>query len=87
MVFWQVTVGRTVSGADRFNPCSFRFHHLGRQGDMCSQREVVFFQSQVVKVTKNDFFGWHVPWFVHHDVFLAQETFLHHPLVAEELRP
>lgn len=28
MVFWQVTVGRTVSGADRFKPCSLRFHHL-----------------------------------------------------------
>lgn len=28
MVFWHVTVGSTVSGAERFRLCNFRFHHL-----------------------------------------------------------
>lgn len=28
MVCWQVTVGWTVRGADRFKVCSFKFHHL-----------------------------------------------------------
>lgn len=31
MVCWQLTVGRTVSGADRFRLCTFRFHHLAEQ--------------------------------------------------------
>lgn len=32
-------------------------------------------------------FWWHIPRFVHHDVLLAQEALLHHPLVAQELGP
>lgn len=32
-------------------------------------------------------FSWHAPWFVHHDVLLAQEALLDHPLVTQELGP
>lgn len=82
MVFWQVTVGRTVSGADRFRPCTFRFHHL---------------EAEEQKFTKNpelrEFHKYncplvlHVPWFVHHNVLFPQEALLNHPLVIQELRP
>uniref|UniRef100_A0A0E9XTZ5 Uncharacterized protein n=1 Tax=Anguilla anguilla TaxID=7936 RepID=A0A0E9XTZ5_ANGAN len=36
MVFWQVTVGSTVRGADRFRPCTFWFHHQGLETMMSS---------------------------------------------------
>lgn len=84
MVFWQVTVGRTVRGADTFKPCSFRFHHLmdreEREGltqphmqEICTRREY----SLVL----------HIPGFFHHEVLFTQEALLDHPLVTQELGP
>lgn len=76
MVCWQLTVGRTVSGADRFRLCTFRFHHLAKQvlSSRCGSNGLGY--KSFLK---------HIPRLLHHDVLLPQEAFLDHPLITQEL--
>lgn len=75
-------MGRTVSGAERFRPCSFRFHHLtDRETNKSSHH-------QTWRISRMHYpLLWHVPWFVYYDVLLTQEALLDHPLVTQELGP
>lgn len=77
MVCWQLTVGWTVRGADRFRLCTFRFHHLAERDQ---SRFIFGDEAQMLQNLIE-----HLPRLLHHDVLLPEEAFLDHPLVTQEL--
>lgn len=70
MVFWQVTVGRTVSGAERFRPCTFKFHHLREAKEEKISQNI---QKQISTIAKV------IWWCTYHGLFTIMSSSLRKP--------